>query len=441
MPPNSISLEFNKMPTVTVDGKTHKFKADKAGGYDQITVGGVTYSLVKDKASGRYTINITGEPAALEKYNFSVGKGRVTEGKFGGDSMEDFFKGSVSVGEKKKADKDYFQNFSIAGGHLANRTAFLQSGAWGLDANSAYTELERLEEEAKKAKEAEDAKKTSGTQGAGEQKPVVNKVVSPEKDAIKSKQTQENPITNKTGITQEPSVTATSNMALTQDEVGKLKEGVSEAHHDTIDRLVAKNDTASLRQIQSALETPTEGREAAHRILSDKANALYSNVLSPSELAQKTEANLAKLGLKANPTKGDGNCFFHAVADQGYWSQGSVRRQVADAMRDIMQRPANRDLPFPAGLGGKPPTQDQLDDTLLDASTAGPRAWGEDSHCAYVARAFDRPVVLIGPDNIRVYEKDKETDTISNASQLPKDAILLSHKGGNHWESASPIKP
>ena len=108
-------------------------------------------------------------------------------------------------------------------------------------------------------------------------------------------------------------------------------------------------------------------------------------------------------------------------------------------MRDIMQRPANRDLPFPAGLGGKPPTQDQLDDTLLDASTAGVKAWGEDYHCAYVARAFDRPVVLIAPDRIVVYEKGKEIRTITNASELPKDAIFLAHKGGNHWESASPI--
>lgn len=128
MPPNSISLEFNKMPTVTVDGKTHKFKADKAGGYDQINKGGVTYSLVKDKDSGRFTMTMSGEPAALEKYNFSVGKGRVTNANFGkGDSMENFFKGSVAIGKK---DNDYFANFSFAGGHLANRTAFLQSGAW-----------------------------------------------------------------------------------------------------------------------------------------------------------------------------------------------------------------------------------------------------------------------------------------------------------------------
>ena len=165
------------MPTVTVDGKTQKFQADKAGGYQPITEGGVTYSLVKDKESGRYTMTMSGEPAALEKYNFSVGKGRVTDGKFGGDSMENFFKGSVSVGDKKKADKDYFQNFSIAGGHLADKASFLQSGAWGLDQSSAEKELNRLEEEAeaaaKKTKEAEDAKKTSGTQEAGEQKPVV----------------------------------------------------------------------------------------------------------------------------------------------------------------------------------------------------------------------------------------------------------------------------
>ena len=175
MPPNSISLEFQKMPTVTVDGKTHKFKTDGANGYKPITEGGVTYSLAKDAASGRYTMTMNGEPAALEKYNFSVGKGRVTDGKFGTRSREGFFKGTSHVGAGK--GEKHYGNFSFAGGHLKDKVSFLQSGAWGMDQSSAEKELNRLEEEAeaaaKKAKEAEDAKKNSGTQEAGDQKPVV----------------------------------------------------------------------------------------------------------------------------------------------------------------------------------------------------------------------------------------------------------------------------
>lgn len=431
------------MPTVTVDGETHKFKADKAGGYDQITEGGVTYSLAKDATSGRYTMTMSGEPAALEKYNFSVGKGRVTEGKFGSESMEGFFKGSVHLGDKKKTDKDYFQNFSFAGGHLADKTSFLQSGAWGLDQSSAEKELNRLEEEAeaaaKKAKEAEDAKKTIGTPKVDDQKPVEQKSGDSKEEISNSGPTHESPKTDKTDL-QEPSLTATSNQPLSADEVAILKASVSEAHHDTVDRLVANNDTSSLREVLSALKEATNN-ETAQRILSDKANALYSKGISTSDLARKTEANLAKLGLKANPTKGDGNCFFHAVADQGHLSQAFVRKQVASAMNDIVRRPSNRDLPFPEGLDGKPPTREQIDNTLLDASNVGEMAWGEDFHCAYVARAFDRPVVLIAPDRIVVYEKDKETRQITHPAELPKNAILLSHKGGNHWESASPIKP
>jgi hypothetical protein len=349
--------------------------------------------------------------------------------------MDGFFKGTSYLGDQSKAPK-YFESFSIGGAHLADRTAFLQSGAWGLDQTSADKELERLEQEAKKAKEAEDAKKKSGTQEVGEQTQVAKTDGASKEDLLKSNQTQESPTTDKANIKQEPSVTATSNASLTSDEVYGLKQGVSEAHHDTIDRLLAKNDTASLRQVQSALTTQTEGREAAHRILYDKANALYSKGLSLSELAPKTEVNLAKLGLKAKATTGDGNCFFHAVADQGYWTQSSVRRQVAEAMNDIMTRPNT--LPLPQGLGNDP-TREQIDNTLLDASTAGVKAWGEDYHSAYVARAFDRPVVLIAPDRVAVYEKDKEVRTIDSRSQIPKNAIFLSHKGGNHWESASPI--
>jgi hypothetical protein len=157
MPPNSIALDFQKMPTVTVDGKTQKFKAEN-GGYQPITEGGVTYSLVKPKESGRFTMTMRGEPTSLEKFNFSVGKGRVTDGTFAGDSMNSFFKGTVSLGEKKNAEKDYFRNFSIAGGHLADRTAFLQSGAWGLDQSSAEKELNRLEEEAEAAAKKADTK-------------------------------------------------------------------------------------------------------------------------------------------------------------------------------------------------------------------------------------------------------------------------------------------
>jgi hypothetical protein len=164
MPPNSITLDFKTMPTVTVDGKTHTFKkGEKEGEFKPIdeNVGGVTYSLVKDKESGRYKMTITGEPKDLAKYNFGVSKGRVTDAKFvGSDSMENFFKGDSHVGDKKKAPK-YFQSFSIGGAHLADRAAFLQSGAWGIDQNSASTELQRLEEEAKKKAETEKDSKTT----------------------------------------------------------------------------------------------------------------------------------------------------------------------------------------------------------------------------------------------------------------------------------------
>lgn len=404
------------MPTVTVDGKTQKFQADKAnGGYESITLGGVTYSLVKDAASGRYTMTIEGEPAALEKYNFSIGKGRVTDGKFGGDKMENFFKGAVQIGEKKK--DDYFSDFSIAGGHLADRTAFLQSRAWGLDSASAAKELQKLKEEAEAASKKTDTQPDPGVQ------PQVNQSA---KEKIDGPDTSE-----------APTVIVTSNKPLNEDEVAILKEGLHESVHNSIDILSKAQDNSTLSEAFAALKLGDTAK--AQQILNDKANTLLKNDLSLGEKAKLTEANLSKLGLKANPTRGDGNCFFHAVADQGYLSQNIVRKQVADAMNDIIRRPVNRDLPFPAGLDNKPPTQNQLDNTRLDATIAGDKAWGEDFHCAYVARAFDRPVVLIAPDRVAVYEKDKETRTISNASELPKNAIFLSHKGGNHWESASPI--
>ena len=440
MPPNSITLDFKKMPTVTVDGKTQKFQADKANnGFQEIIQGGVTYSLVKNAASGHFQMTIKGEPAALEKYNFGVGKGRVTNASFGKcDSMDGFFKGTSYVGDQSKAPK-YFESFSIGGAHLADRTAFLQSGAWGLDQTSADKELERLEQEAKKAKEAEDAKKKSGTQEVGEQTQVAKTDGASKEDLLKSNQTQESPTTDKAKIKQGSSVTATSNAPLTSDEVYRLKDRLHENVLDSIDILLKAKDNMTLRK--AFTEFKGGHIETAQKILTDKANTFLPNALSLEAKAKLTEANLKKLGLKAKATIGDGNCFFHAVADQGFFNQQLVRRQVAGEMRDIIRQPKNRDLPFPKGLGGNPPTKDQVDNTLLDASTAGSRAWGEDFHSAYVARAFDRPVVLIAPDRVAVYEKDKDVRTIESSSQIPDNAILLSHKGGNHWESASPIKP
>ena len=416
MPPNSISLEFNKMPTVTVDGKTHKFKADEANGYKPVTAGGVTYSLVKDAASGRYTMTMSGEPANLEKYNFSVGKGRVTDGNFGSGSMKDFFKGSVQLGEKKK--DDFFSNFSIAGSQLQDATSFLQSGAWGLDAAKAHERLQMLTEEAETAAQKAAESKTQA------------------KPELKTDSEIDGP-----NSSEAPTVTVTSNAPLNKDEVALLKADLHKVVHSSIDILSKVQDNSTLRESFAALKLGNTAK--AQQMLTDKANTFLKNDLSFGEKAKLTEANLNKLGLKANLTEGDGNCFFHAVADQVGGAQGVVRTKVALAMNDIMTRPNH--VRLPRGLDNEP-IEESRDNTLFDASKAkspeeSEKAWGEDFHCAYVARAFDRPVVLIGPDNIRVYEKDKETDTISNASQLPKNAILLSHKGGNHWESASPINP
>jgi hypothetical protein len=405
MPPNSITLDFQKMPTVTVDGKTQKFQTDKANaGFQPINEGGVTYSLVKDATSGRYKMTIEGEPAALEKYNFSVGKGRVTDGKFGTQSMEGFFKGSSHVGAGK--GEKHYGNFSFAGSHLKDKTSFLQSGAWGLDPLKAQEELK--EEEAEAA----------------------------------AKKADSNPVAEKKPPADEAQVVVTSSQALSQTEIEELKAGIHENYYESLDKLVSKNDTASLREVQMALKKDN-GREIAHRILSEKDDALLpkASSLSLVEYARKTEANLAKLGLKANHTNGDGNCYFHAVSAQVFLRQESVRSTVAAAMNDIIRRPINSDLGFPKGLNNQKPTETQHANTLLDASEAGEKAWGEDYHCAYVARAFDRPVVLVGPDRIAVYEKDQEVAIIDSPESLPPNAIILSHKGGNHWESASPIQP
>jgi hypothetical protein len=235
---------------------------------------------------------------------------------------------------------------------------------------------------------------------------------------------------------------------LTSDEVYRLKDRLHENVLDSIDILLKAKDNMTLRK--AFTEFKGGHIETAQKTLTDEANTHLPNALSLEAKAKLTEANLSKLGLRAKATIGDGNCFFHAVADQvrkpnqvnpndqSSSIQRVVRNTVALAMNDVMNRAKH--IRPPDGLS-KELEQEEIDNTLLDASTAGSRAWGEDFHCAYVARAFDRPVVLIAPDRIAVYEKDKQVRTIESSSQIPDKPIFLSHKGGNHWESASRIQP
>lgn len=452
MPPNSITLDFKTMPTVTVDGKTHTFKkGEKEGEFKPIdeNVGGVTYSLVKE-ANGNYKMTIKGKPDDLAKYNFGVSKGRVTDAKFdGGDSMQNFFERSVGVGDKKQAEKDYFHNFSIGGAHLANRTAFLQSGAWGLDKTSASAELQRLEEEEeKKAKEETDSKSQSQVSDQKEPDPAASVQVNPaiqQDDVISTgaagdkedAEIQQNEPKLEGVEHDEPTVIVTTTASLTNDELAILKAGVNEEIYDSIDLLVENQDAATLREALSALQKDNPDKTLAQRILSDKASSLLPQQLSSSELSKKTEDNLAKLGLQAVETQGGGHCFYHAVGDQVGKTQEQVRQEVGKVMQEMINLPENGKLP--EGLGGKRPTQEELNNTLLSESIDDQKAWGEDYHCAYVARAFGRPVVLVSADRIAVYEKDKEVRTIDSRNELPNNAIFLPHKGGNHWESAKQI--
>jgi hypothetical protein len=136
MSANSITLNFQKMPTVTVDGKTQKFTADKTTGeFQEIKQGNVTYSLKKDVTSGKYEMVITGDPKSLEKYNFSVKDGRMTKASFDGKDIDaKYFPGQVDIGAGKSSKKfdPYYQSFSLSGSALASRKDFLKN-VFGLE--------------------------------------------------------------------------------------------------------------------------------------------------------------------------------------------------------------------------------------------------------------------------------------------------------------------
>lgn len=136
MADNSVSLTFAKMPTVTVDGKTHKFTVDKqTGEFEPHKEGNVTYTLKKDATSGKYEMVITGDPKSLEKYNFSVKDGHMTKASFDGKDIDaKYFPGQVDIGAGKSSKKSdpYYQSFALSGSALASRKDFMKN-VFGLE--------------------------------------------------------------------------------------------------------------------------------------------------------------------------------------------------------------------------------------------------------------------------------------------------------------------
>jgi len=98
----------------------------------------------------------------------------------------------------------------------------------------------------------------------------------------------------------------------------------------------------------------------------------------------------ANFGLQIQRTLGDGNCYFNAIAAQLGESQDDVRQRVAQDMKSFVGQ-----VQRPKGIA-RSVDQIDVDRTLQDARYFGSNAWGEDYHCAHVARVYNRPVVLFG---------------------------------------------
>lgn len=190
----------------------------------------------------------------------------------------------------------------------------------------------------------------------------------------------------------------------------------------------------ALRQLaRNFYQELTRGRfEDALASLDYLLKNLESRFTSNQEQPGRRVYSVNDFGLRPVQTRGDGNCFFHAVAAQVKdQTQGSIRKLVADEMGKFV-----RSQPLPKGVSR--PSDAQVTFTRRDAAEHGINAWGDDFHAGYVARALNRPVVLIGNDRALLFQKDQDTVEIDPGS-IPPNPVFLIHNGVNHWESAERV--
>jgi hypothetical protein len=153
--------------------------------------------------------------------------------------MENFFKGTSHVGEGK--GEKHYDDFSIAGGYLADKVSFLKSGAWGLDQTSADKELERLEQEAKKLAESKtEAKKD--TEAKTESKPQLQVSDPAKKDQVDS------PLKSNESV---PVPTP----AILKEEAGKLLNKMNKAQ----EHLPSLKENSAAQDIWKSLSRLAEG--------------------------------------------------------------------------------------------------------------------------------------------------------------------------------------
>ncbi len=194
---------------------------------------------------------------------------------------------------------------------------------------------------------------------------------------------------------------------------------------------------AALFQVQQLLLKGLASNDGTAQALADVRailSALDGRVSPAAAGPDRVAPTLASFGLQVQRTLGDGNCYFNAIAAQVRESQDDVRQRVAQDMKAFVGQPR------PTGIA-RTVSQIDVDRTLQDARYFGANAWGEDYHCAHVARVYKRPVVLFGNGRAELYQAGKEIEDLKAGVPLPQGAIVLVHNGGNHWEWAKPAAP
>ena len=177
---------------------------------------------------------------------------------------------------------------------------------------------------------------------------------------------------------------------------------------------------AALFQVQQLLLRGLAGSETAHAVADARAilTALDERIApAASSSAPIAAPKPANFGLQIQRTLGDGNCYFNDIAAQVGESQDDVRQRVAQDMKSFVGQ-----VQRPKGIA-RSVDQIDVDRTLQDARYFGSNAWGEDYHCAHVARVYNRPVVLFGNGRAEIYRPNNEIENLKAGAQLPRDAI------------------
>ncbi|MFM8984055.1 MAG: OTU domain-containing protein, partial [Spartobacteria bacterium] len=202
------------------------------------------------------------------------------------------------------------------------------------------------------------------------------------------------------------------------------------------------------QQLEALFSDPTAiQRQEGHA--NELENKKWSDSLKKLGSSPTVQDYLTSQGFKFTITVGDGDCFYNSIRHTTMEDQVLETRQVIHVgVGDFLSTLEEDDRALHTELQ----VRYQSGHIMQNARGSNDEnAYGEMSECPAVARLYDRPVVVLNrtqasSDQIAldrrpiIFYPNGQPGDMTADMNIPKNAIVLVHSGGVHWDGAIPSK-